>query len=240
MSDLEKIILECDDEVQDYLRKYFVNSPSWIRDSLQVVKLPKGTTFIEEGRKADKVYIFIRGKVTAVDYRVCEMAYGFYEFYPVDAFGALEVLGELETYKTTLVTSEPSVFLKLSKAKYEKWIRNDINALLMQTKRMGEYLVEQARKERLNVLLKASDRIALVLIKMYEIYVEEGQSRIYISRKNFTEMTGLSERTITRILKEFEGKGKITRDGWDIVLNQEQYSELKELVDHKINVMGDE
>lgn len=237
---LEKIILESKDEVQDYLKSYFAYCPSWVQESWQIVKMPKGTTFIEEGTKVDKVFIFVKGKVTAVDYRVCEMSYGFYEFCPVEAFGALEILSELDMYKTTLVTAEECVFLKLSKGIYEKWIRNDLHALQMQTKRMGEYLVEQARKERLNVLLKATERIALVLIRMHELYVEGCQSKIYISRKKFIEMTGLSERTITRILKEFEEEKKITREGWNIVLDETQYSELKKLVDNKINVMGDE
>ena len=240
MTVLEKIIFESKDEVKVYLENYFKNCPTWLKNSSRILNLPKGTTFVEEGRKVESVYILVKGKVVAVDYRVCGVEYDFFEFHPVEALGALEILSDIDTYMTTLVTAEDCVFLKISKTKFETWIKSDINALLMQTKVMGEYMVEQARKERLNVLLKATDRIALVLIKMHELYAKGNQSRIYLSRKTFMEMTGLSERTITRILKEFEGEGKITRDGWDIVLSTEQYLALKELVDHKINKMGDE
>ena len=110
----------------------------------------------------------------------------------------------------------------------------------MQTKRMSTYLLEEARKERLNILLNATDRMALVLIRMYELYAENHQSKVYLSRKYFVETTGLSERTITRILTEFETKGMISREGWNIVLSEEQYLTLKQLVDNKINKMGDE
>ena len=240
MSEVEKIISKCDKENKAYLEKYLENAPYWITESLQVVKIPKGTPFIEEGTKVDNVCFLLKGNVAAVDYRVREIVYGFYEFKPIEIFGAMEILGDMKEYKTTLITMDECVFLKLNSNLYKKWINNDINALLMQTKRMSTYLLEEARKERLNILLNATDRMALVLIRMYELYAENHQSKVYLSRKYFVETTGLSERTITRILTEFETKGMISREGWNIVLSEEQYLTLKQLVDNKINKMGDE
>ena len=240
MSEVDKIISNCNKENKVYLETYLENAPYWIKESLQVVKIPKGTAFIEEGNKVDNVYILVEGSVAAVDYRVREIVYGFYEFEPIEIFGAMEILGDMKEYKATLITSTESLFLKLSSNLYKKWITNDIKALLMQTKRMSGYLVEEARKERLNILLSATERMALVLIRMYELYAENRQSKVYLSRKYFVETTGLSERTITRILTELETKGMISREGWNIVLTEEQYLTLKKLVDIKINKMGDE
>lgn len=239
MSEIKRALEKCDKATQDYLKQYLKNAPDWILDSFQVVHLKKGTTFIEEGEKADKVYVLIKGSIIAVDYRVREMVYGFFQFRPVKVMGALEIIGEMEKYMTTLITAENCTFLKIGSKQFEKWLRSDMNALQMQTKETGRYLTEQARKERLNVLLKATERMALVLIRMYEVYSENGKSKIYLSRKDFMETTGLSERTITRVLKELEEKGNITRSGWDIVLTREQYLILKELVDNKINKMGE-
>lgn len=240
MSEVEKIISKCDKKNRIYLESYLENAPYWVTESLQVVKVPKGTSFIEEGNKVDSVYFLIEGNVVAVDYRVREIVYGFYEFKPIEIFGAMEILGDMKEYKATLVAKDECLFLKLNSSLYKKWLCNDINALLIQTKRMSTYLVEEARKERLNILLSATERMALVLIRMYELYAENRQSKVYLSRKYFVETTGLSERTITRILTEFETKGMITREGWNIVLTEEQYLTLKQLVDIKINKMGDE
>lgn len=239
MTEIKRILEKCDKSSREYLEQYLKNAPDWILDSFQVVRMKKGTTFIEEGEKADKVYILVKGSIIAVDYRVREMVYGFFRFRPVKAMGALEIIADMEKYMTTLITTENCVFLKIGRKQFEKWLKNDMNAFQMQTKEIGCYLTEQARKERLNVLLKATDRIALVLIRLYEIYSENGKSKIYLSRKDFMETTGLSERTVTRVLKELEGKGNITRSGWDIVLTCEQYLVLKELVDDKINKMGE-
>ena len=62
---------------------------------------------------------------------------------------------------------------------------------------------------------------------------------VYMSRKDFSEVTGLSERTITRALKELEEKKLITRNGWNIVMTWNQYNKIKELMKDQINEMGE-
>lgn len=238
MKKLKEVLDICEKSNREYLECYLQKAPDWILESFQIVSMEKGVAFIEEGEKADKVYILLKGSIVAVDYRVREMVYGFFSFHPIQAMGALEVLGEMETYMTTLITSEKCAFLKIGSKQFEKWIRSDMNAFQMQTKEIGRYLTEQARKERLNVLLKATERMALVLIRMYELYAENDKVKLYLSRKDLMETTGLSERTITRTLKEFESKGNISRSGWDIVVSRKQYEILKGLIEEKINTMG--
>ena len=226
-------------EKQEYLQEFFKGAPNWLFESFQVVSVDAGTTFISEGEKAQKVFILLKGRVSAVDYRVRETAYIYDEFSSVEVFGAMEIISGLETYMTSLVAEQNCVFLKISSERFEKWIRSDINAFQMQARKVCSYLVREARRERLNVLLKAKERIALILIGKYEKNPRIDKMQIYLSRKEIMEITGLSERTVTRTLKEFETNGEITRLGWDIVLDREQYLNLKKLVDDKINKMGE-
>lgn len=237
MKQVEEVLNICEKSSREYLEHYLQEAPDWLLESFQVVSMKKGVTFIEEGKKLDKVYILLKGSIIAVDYRVRDMVYGFFCFHPIRVMGALEVIGEMKTYMTTLITTEKCVFLKTDSKQFEKWIRSDMNAFQMQTKEIGRYLTEQARKERLNVLLKATERMALVIIRMYELYAQKGTLKLYLSRKELMETTGLSERTITRTLKEFESKGYISRSGWDIVASRGQYKLLKELIEDKINTM---
>lgn len=238
MNEAEALIKKLDMESQAYLDRYFSHAPRWLMDSFQVMWIPKRTTFITESEKADTVYILMKGKVVAVDYRVQEMAYGFFVFQSIEVFGAMEILVEMDHYKTTLETVKDSIFLKTSRDIFEKWIKNDVNAFQMETKKVGRYLLEQVRKERLYVLLEGVERIYLTLYNWYRAQSSGDVFSIYVSRKEFSEMTGLSERTITRTLKDLESKKYISREGWNILITQEQYLRIKALVEAKISEIG--
>jgi len=239
MSEAEALIKRLDRESQIFLNRYFANAPRWLLDSFQVVKVPKNETFINEGEKADTVYILIKGKVMAVDYRVQEMTYGFITFDPIEVFGAMEILADADRYKTTLETTKDSLFLKISRETFKKWIKNDMNAFQIQTREIIKYLLREVRKERLYVLVQGVERIYLTLYELYRAYGQEDTYSIYISRKNFAETTGLSERTVTRTLKELEEKGYIAREGWNILITYEQYQRIKALIEDKISEIGE-
>lgn len=239
MSEAEMLIKKLGREIQIYLDRYFANAPRWLMESFQVVRVPKSVAFICEGEKADAVYILMKGKVVAVDYRVQEMAYGFIMFEPIEVFGAMEIFVEMDRYKTTLETTKDSIFLKVPRDIFEKWIKNDMNAFQMQTYKICRYLIEEARKERLYVLIQGVDRVYLTLYELYKAYGAEDTYCIYLSRKNFAEMTGLSERTITRTLKDLEEKEYISRDGWNILMTYEQHLRIKALIDDKISEIGE-
>ena len=235
MDEAAEQILNLDKEKQEYLNRYFAGAPHWLLKKFQVVEIPAGTIFISEGESADRVYVLLQGQVSAVDYRVQEAVYGFFQFYPIEIFGVMEILGGMERYKTTLAALEKSVFLKIGRDQYERWLKSDSNAFQMETMEIVNYLLEQARKERLYVLLPGNQRIYQVLLKLYRSYEVNGKYSAHISRKDFAEMTGLSERTITRTIKSLESGGYIAKEGWNITLSQEQYQRLQKLADSRMN-----
>lgn len=240
MGDLEKVIGGLSAERQEFLKNYFKNAPQWLLDSFQVVEFPANKTFVKEGDKADVIYMLLDGKVLAIDYRVFEIVYRHYEFYPIEALGAMEIIGNLEYYMTTLKTVEKSTFIKTSRKIFEKWLNEDINAYRIQAAKIERYLLKQARKERLNVLLSGNERVAIMLVRLYEANSANDTTTICISRKEFVETTGLSERTVTRVLKDFERKKLVSRRGWDVVMNHEQYMEIKKYIDVKVDASGKE
>ena len=132
-----------------------------------------------------------------------------------------------------------SLFLKIPRDSFEKWILKDVDALQMETERIIGYLLDQSRKERLYVLLPGNERVYLILTNLYETYGKFDTYSVYMSRKDFSEVTGLSERTITRALKELEEKKLITRNGWNIVMTWNQYNKIKKLMKDQINEMGE-
>lgn len=239
MSEATELIGKLGTREKEYLKEYFAKAPAWLMDSLQVVRLSKGDSFIKEGNKADCVYILVKGKVLALDCQVSEITYGFYDFEPVSVFGSMEILIDEDIFKRTLVTMKDSILLRISRSRFERWLKNDMEAFRSEVKSMGRSLVEQARKDRLYLLLSGLERVCLILYKLYEFHAAGGVFEHYISRESFAEMTGLSERTITRSLSELGRRGLISKNGRNIVIMNRQYFMLKEIINDKIYKMGE-
>lgn len=231
MDRIEDIIKILPIEELEYVKKYFGNAPQWLLDSLHVVNIKGNQVFVEEGFDADSVFFLLKGKVSAIDRRVLEMVYKHYEFNPIEIFGAMECTSGMEKYLTTLMTEEESVFLKINRKVYEKWLEEDNMAFRMQAKRTEEFLLKQVRRERLNVLLGGLDRVKLMMCELYEGCNAKENGTVYLSRRQFVERTGLSERTVTRILKELESKEILSRRGWDVVISAEQYQKVRKELD---------
>ena len=237
MYEARELIEKLDAKKKQHLDAALSGAPNWLTDQFQAVRIPAGTTFVNEGEPAKRVFVLLKGRVSAVDYRVHETVYGFFHFSPVYLFGVMEILGGMEYYKTSLVAIDDCLLLRITRERFELWVKNDIDALRRHSQIMIVDLLEQARKERLCVLLSAHDRICQILINFYESYADGRDYRVYVSRKDFSEMTNLSERTVTRAIKELEAEGMIQKDGWDITITKEQYQMLKNQIDQKMNEM---
>lgn len=228
------LLKELDKESQKYITTYFENAPEWLLEEFQVVRLAAEKTFIHEGESADNVFILVKGSVMAVDYRVQEMVYGFIKFQPIEVFGAMEIMINMNHYKTTLMTKTESVFLKIGTEKFKKWINNDLQAYKMQTKKVVGYLNNEARRQRLYVMLQGVERVGLVLYDLYESYAKSDKFEMVISRHDLAEMTGLCVRTITRTLNRMEEDGYLTKQGRRILMTKAQHDMLREKMEDKI------
>lgn len=236
MMDMDELARSIDKDGREYLKKFFANLPGYMLEAFQMIHMDADETLVTEGQDADMVYVLLKGKLAAVDYRVREMAYGFIEFKPVEVLGAMEAYLGQKAYRTTLMTISPCILLQAKRELFEKWILSDPQAYQMQAKSIISYLLEEVRKERLYVMTSGVDRVYLVLCEMYRTHARDGLCTIYISRKQFASSTGVSERTITRTLKELEQKDLISRDGWDIVITEEQIDKIRTLVSDKVSM----
>lgn len=234
MSEALHLIQKLNSQDRIYLETYFAGAPFWLMEGFQAVRLPGNKTFITEGDTAIDIYVLLEGNVVAEEHRVRDMTYGFIRFAPIEVFGVMELMFEMDVYQTTLVTTVDCLFLKTSREAFRKWFEHDFCAYRMECKKVGHYLLKQARKERLYVLLQGVERIYLILYKMYQTYERGGSCLLYMSRKDFMETAGISERTVTRTLKGLEEKGCITREGWKIRISKKQYQMIQELLKDKL------
>ena len=150
------------------------------------------------------------------------------------AFGAMEILINEDKYMTTLRVASDCTIAMLPRAKYEKWLFSDINALRYETMRMGSDLLNESRDNRLFLFVQGPDRLALLFVKRYEQYGKKGVLNIRRSRQNLADETGLCIKTISRGVKRFLEDGLITKEGNQIIINEAQYEGLKEMISSKI------
>lgn len=227
---------ELDRDRQEQFEEYFKGAPLWLLEAFQIEELPKDTVFIREGEPADTIFFIGRGIIEATDYRVYGTPYNYMQFDRVYAFGGMEFIMDLPIYKTTLRTITKCTIIRLPRAKFEKWMYSDIQALKHEAKLVGEYLLKEGRNNRLFLFLQGADRLALLFVERYERYGRNGLLRVKESRQSLADETGLCLKSVSRGVKKFEDEDLITKEGNRILINQSQYERLREMISEKIDL----
>lgn len=215
--------------------EYFSTAPEWVLDACSVLYLEKDSIFVRENTAADTIYFVGKGLVKAVDYRVFGIAYDFMRFEDMYAFGGLEVLTKDELYRTTLQTGTNCIIAKIPRKIFERWLDMDPKVLRIEAKNVSTYLLEQARKSRACIFLQGSERLAYILLDMYERHQEDGVLSVKISQNELAELSGISTKTVYRSFKMFEENGWITRKGNSFTMNGQQYKECECYMDGRIS-----
>jgi len=223
-----------DRDKHEQFEEYFKSAPLWLFDALQIDDMKEGEVFVREGEPADTIFFIGRGIIEAIDYRIYGTPYDYMQFDRLYAFGGMEFLMDLNVYMTTLRTITSCAVVKLSRAKFEKWMYSDIRALKYEAKLVGEYLLKEGRNSRIYLFLQGSDRLAMLLVDRFERYSKSGMLYVKGNRQNLADATGLCVKSISRSVKKFLEEDLITKEGNKIVITQEQYQQLKNIVSAKI------
>jgi len=221
---------------QEQFEDYFRSAPLWLMDTFQVEYLKCGDIFIRENDPADTIFFIGNGIIEAIDYRVYGIPYDYMRFDMVHAFGGMEFIMDLDRYRTTLRAVTDCVIAKLPRCKFEKWMYSDLQALKHEAKLVGEYLVKEARQNRIFLFLEGADRLALLLLVRYEQYNENGVLCLRESRQRLADETGLCVKSVNRGVKKLLNEGLISKDGSRIYINRLQYDGLHALVSQKIQL----
>lgn len=220
-------------ERREKFYRYFQNAPLWLLNCFVVEELPADTTFIRSGDPVDTIYFIGQGIIKGTDYRVYGIAFDFMIFTDVYAYGGMEVIMDIDTYKTSLLTVTDCTVLKIPKAQFAKWIKSDIRALGHEAKLMGEYLLAQARNIRVFLFLQGADRLSMLLTILYEQQQAaslDWQGNLFMrnDRQKLSDYTGLSIKTITRAMQKLEGDGLVSKKGRMLWVSHGQYLQMKE------------
>lgn len=219
------LIASLDQGAQDYLNEYLANAPISILEKFEIVRMESQTTFIYEEKVIQKIFILVKGRVKATDQYLDGVSFEYMWFKPVKTFGAMEVLLGMDQFKTTLTTVADSCFLVISRDSFEGWMSHDEKALRLEAKTMGTYLLTQAKLARAFLFLEGRQRVMVFLSMTLELNGKPGMLRL--SRQSIADNTGLSTRTVNRVMKELTAEGYLRCQGMRIFVNREQRTRLE-------------
>ena len=224
------LLSEIDSDRRKQFEEYFATAPEWLLQTFSVEKVEKGAILVREGEEADTVYLIGKGLVKATDYRIYGISFNFMVFSDFYALGVMEIIMDQEMYLTTLQAVTDCIVLKIPRSHYQRWLKMDMNAMKQEAKQMGEYLFEQASNSRALLFLQGANRLAFVFVKHYEKYAENGILCMSGERQELADYTGLCVKTISRSIQKFKSQGLLTKQGSSILIDQNQYQKLKEIV----------
>lgn len=227
---------DIDTEKRLQLEEYFHTAPVWLMDSFKIEEMERGHIFVRENAPVDTVYVIAKGLIKATDYRVFGVAYDFMHFEGTYAMGGMEVVMDLDYYRTTLQTVTPCTVIAIPKQQFKKWLDTDIKALKQESKAITEYLVRETRQGRAFLFLQGVERLKMLLTQKYEAYNSNGVFETSSTRTELAEESGLCVKTINRSVKKLEEEGLIGRKGNHITMSQQQYLTMKDTVSKILDI----
>lgn len=227
---------ELEEQKRQQLEDYFHTAPVWLMDSFKIEYMEKGHIFVRENAPVETVYIIAKGIIKATDYRVFSIAYDFMRFEGTYAMGGMEVVMDLDRYRTTLETVTPCTVITIPVAKFRKWLETDVQALKQEAKAIAGYLNKEARQDRAFLFLQGAERLEMILTQRYEKYNIDGVYETSSTRLELAEESGLCVKTINRSVKKLEEEGLIGRKGNRITINKKQYLTMKDAVSKIIDI----
>jgi CRP/FNR family cyclic AMP-dependent transcriptional regulator len=120
--------------------------------------------------------------------------------------------------------------LVIPRSLFEQWVKNDIHVLAMEAKVMGTFLLEEVKRERVFLFMQGADRLLYTLLHIYEQTANRNNCIINLTQQNLADSTGLSVKTISRSLKELELQQYMSRSGNKILISEQQYQRMKDLI----------
>lgn len=219
-----------DQKRREELEEYFNSAPVWLMDSFKVVNYKKGETLLHENEVVDRVYIIGTGTVKGVDYRIYGTTYDFIRFEGVYSLGGMEIIMDIDTYRTTLVAATDCTVIVIPKREFEHWLNTDINILKKEAKAMGDYLLTEGRNERAFLFLQGADRLCMMFSDLYANRAKSDIYEIKSTRQELAEQSGLCVKTVNRAVKKFQEEGLVGRRGNRITISKEQCEKMKDIV----------
>lgn len=233
--EIEQILRQIPDEHTAYFKDYFASAPDDVLSAMSLETRKVGRILVEENDQIEKLYVLLEGQVRAVDFRVKGTSYEYAHFGPVTLLGSMECLFDMDHYATTLITDTACTLVSIPRGLFEKWLKNNPDAMRKEAQSMKSYLLDYTRESRVMMLLNGTERLIYLLTNMCEKMGRREEYILAINRQELAEQTGSSVKTINRSMKKLEENDMVLRVGHKVKITQNQYVAMKEYLGGILN-----
>lgn len=210
----------------DFFNKVFEDVPDDILDTVQIVRVPKGKRFVVVDEKLDNIRILLSGRVKAMEEYLTGEIFVFSRFDPPEIFGEIEALGNIDTFRASLVTEENSVFVTLPVDVYLEILKENTDLLFERIGTIIRRSSDEQKDTRLYMSIDAKDRIQIYFIRQYRQNSKKDLYTFRVTRQQIADETGYSVKTVNRTIKKLVDEGLITLVGQKFQLTQKQYLKM--------------
>lgn len=235
IDDVWAVISSCKEKTRKYLEQYLKDAPIWILSSFRMVEMDRNTVIVRENSRFDTVYILIEGVIRAVEYCNGDYNFDYSWFGPTKVIGAMETLLGNSSYVTTMETLVPCRMMAISKVLFERWIMTDIHIYHFESRAVGQELLEQARHARAFLFMNGRQRVMAFMAFTYGEICDGKEEQLNLTRQQMADSTGLSIKTVNRVVQELFQDGYIGRRGNRITISDVQHKKMEAEIGAKWN-----
>jgi len=187
---------------------------------------PKNRTILKAGDPTDSLFIVLAGrtKVQMADDEGKEVILNVLG--PGDFFGEMGLLDDAPR-AASVVTTEPSEFLSVTKDDFNALLKDNYDMALVIMRGLVKRLREADRKIESLALLDVYGRVARVLLEFSTDVDGQKVIKNKLPRQDIAKMIGASREMVSRVMKDLETEGYIeVLDDGVIILRERLSSKL--------------
>lgn len=213
----------------------FNEAPKSFLDSCTIEKVPENTRFATAGENVEKVWFLLSGEVKVLEEYTTGEIYVFTRSGNSEFFGEIEVVAGMKTFSTSLITAADCVFINFPASIYLQFLKNHGEILFKRSRTIVKNIFSEVKVNRAFLLISAIDRIRLYLVKQYGNNNADNKCVLKITRQQIADETGLSIKTVNRIIKKLNEQNLIDVLGHKLSINKDQYKCMLKDIDEKVN-----
>lgn len=203
----------------NFLQSLLKGCPKNVLDSISVRSYKSNQLLINTNDKNHYVFILLKGRLQAIEEKICSNPYTFTEIEAIDIVGDFELFSETDEYLVTLMTIEDSVALRIPCNQYLNWMHSDNNALFLRTQMLMRQLSIQTHLQRQYLFVDNKTKFLLVLKNEckkhhnYPFILNE-------TRESLSSKVGCSVRTLNRIILSLQKENILSVNHGKILINE--------------------
>lgn len=213
------------EQIRQYSNNTLFNTmPKNLLKNCHIIKLKKNDIIFREGDKIRKVYYLLKGNIKIIKKYQNGQSIQINLLEETQVLGGIIALNEYTSYKFDAICDSDSVLIYFSKKTFYEWLDTDLN-FAKELARTSASLMLQNLSIIMSKSVNTSDYSVVKFIIDYCNFEKE-YTTIKETRLQISNILGISERTLNRILAKLKARGLIQIEKGKITVQTKKQEEL--------------